>query len=102
MSNPWAEDMAALTKRSNLVKWVISQKAHRVEIFSMLLCRSAKKHAFIIGGKRMLYDTVGLMIQELYISIPFVLLFLAVQLYLCFEMNRIKIKLIPIYIILSI
>lgn len=50
----------------------------------------------------MLYDTVGLMIQELYISIPFVLLFLAVQLYLCFEMNRIKIKLIPIYIILSI
>lgn len=50
----------------------------------------------------MLYDTVGLMIQELYISIPFVLLFLAVQLYLCFEMNRIKIKLIPIYIILFV
>lgn len=50
----------------------------------------------------MLYDTVGLMLQERFISIPFFLIFFAAQLYLCFKVNSIKIKLVPEYIIIVV
>ena len=52
--------------------------------------------------KFMLRDTIGIMLQDFYISIIFIFLFLTVQLYLFIKVNSMKIKFVPICIVIVV